>query len=78
MSERFIVRVGVAYLTPRRATGAMYVSRTALSRDINDAKVFNTKGAAGNSAKSSKAIKNKNKIEILPVKLVVIEMEKQA
>jgi len=46
---------GGDYLTPRRATGCgMYESRSGWSADINDAKVFNTKAAAANSANQCK------------------------
>lgn len=38
------------YLTPRRNTGEMYVSRSGWSDDIDDAKIFQTPGAASNSA----------------------------
>ena len=41
------------YLTPRRNNGIMYESRSGWSLDINDAKVFQSKGAATNSANQS-------------------------
>jgi hypothetical protein len=38
------------YLTPRRYTGRGYQSRSGWSHDIEDAKIFNSKTAATNSA----------------------------
>ena len=38
------------YLTPRRNNGKQYESRSGWSADIEDAKIFQTKGAAKNSA----------------------------
>ena len=57
------------YLTPRRNTGVMYENRSTWSKDIGDAKIFNTKGAGTNSG-------NKNgqyEFKTIPVK--IIEME---
>lgn len=48
-----VVRKDGKFLTPRRATGHQYVSRTEWSDDIEDAKVFQTKGSATNSARSN-------------------------
>lgn len=38
------------YLTPRRNNGKQYESRSGWSKDIEEAKIFQTKGAAKNSA----------------------------
>ena len=38
------------YLTPRRNNGVQYESRSGWSGDIEDAKIFQTKAAAKNSA----------------------------
>ena len=38
------------FLTPRRATGSMYVYRAITSPDFADARIFATKSAAKNSA----------------------------
>ncbi len=54
------------YLTPRRNTGAMYESRSGWSKDIEDAKIFQTKAAATNSGNQN----GKHKFEVVPVQIV--------
>lgn len=52
--KRYVVRAyDETYLTPRRNTGRMYEARSGWSEDPEDAKVFQTKTAAINSAKST-------------------------
>ena len=41
------------YLTPRRNNGKMYESRSGWSDDIEDAKIFQTEGAAKNLAEAN-------------------------
>jgi hypothetical protein len=41
------------FLTPRRATGKMYVNRVSWSENFNDAKIFSTISAASNSLSRS-------------------------
>lgn len=41
------------YLTARKATGNMYQSRVTWSEDISQSKIFQTAGAARNSANAS-------------------------
>ena len=41
------------YLTSRRNTGKLYECRSGWSSDFKDAKVFNTKAAATNSARQA-------------------------
>ena len=57
------------YQTPRRNTGKMYEDRTAWSAFIADARIFQTKGAATNSAKQSRV----DGFQVLPVEIKVIE-----
>ncbi len=45
----FIVRKGHLYQYPRRNNGVQYESRTTHGPDREQARVFNTKGAATNS-----------------------------
>ena len=58
------------YLTPRRNNGNMYESRSGWSSDINDAKVFQSQGAAKNSAMQNGT---KFKFYIREVTLTIIE-----
>lgn len=55
------------YLTPRRNVGRMYMDRSGWSDSIADAKIFQTRGAATNSAKRSGAVSFK----IVPVEIMV-------
>lgn len=41
------------FLTPRRATGKMYMNRAITSPEFSDARIFATKSAATNSARQS-------------------------
>lgn len=70
---RFIVVTGSGqnrmYQTPRRNTGVMYQDRTSWSLSLADARIFQTRAAATNSAKKS-GIKT---FEVLPVEITVIE-----
>lgn len=59
------------FLTPRRATGRQYEDRSGWEFGIENAKVFQTKGAASNSAKRNGA----EGWELLPVAVVVIESD---
>ena len=44
------------YLTPRRNTGALYNDRAGWSAYVDDAKIFQTKAAASNSARQAGGI----------------------
>lgn len=57
------------YQTPRRNTGRMYEDRTSWSAFIADARIFQTKAAATNSAKQSKV----DSFKVLPVEIRVVE-----
>lgn len=57
------------FLTPRRNNGKMYESRSGWSKDIEDAKIFQTKNAAKNSAEYN----GERAYEIKPVRIVVCE-----
>lgn len=46
-----VVSTDGKFLTPRRNNGKMYESRSGWSADIEEAKIFQTRNAAGNSAK---------------------------
>ena len=50
-----VVKIGdtAEWLGPRRATGRMYENRTCTVDDVGEARVFNTKGAASNSARQA-------------------------
>lgn len=55
---KYIVEsLDAGYLTPRRNNGVMYESRSSWSKDIDDAKIFQTKGAATNSANQAPPVK---------------------
>lgn len=53
------------FLTNRKATGRMYVSRSGWSKNLDDAKIFSTKSAASNSANSN----GEQDYEVLQVKV---------
>lgn len=57
------------FLTNRKATGRMYVSRSGWSENLDDAKIFSTKGAASNSANSN----NEQDYEVLEVEVRIKE-----
>lgn len=49
--NKFIVQSDKGmFLTPRRATGKQYENRSGWSKNIEDAKIFQNKAAATNSA----------------------------
>ena len=54
---------GWRYLTPRRNTGRQYEARSSWG-DFDDAKIFNTRAAASNSARQNLGHDN---FEIVPV-----------
>lgn len=58
------------FLTARRPTGNHYQARTGWSGDINDAKIFNTKGAAKNSANKCE---NVDSFDVLPVRIEIVD-----
>lgn len=53
------------FLTNRKSTGRMYVSRSGWSEKLDDAKIFSTKSAASNSANSN----GEQDYEVLQVKV---------
>ena len=54
------------FLTPRRSTGVMYQNRSQWSKELKDARIFNSRSAAKN------AISNYTKYkEILEVEVIV-------
>ena len=56
------------FLTNRKPTGILYENRVSWSKDLKDAKIFNTKSAASNSANRT----NENFI-IKKVKIIIEE-----
>lgn len=57
------------YLTPRRGTGRMYEARSTWG-DLDDAKIFQTRGAASNSAKQNLGHDN---FQVCPITFTVGE-----
>lgn len=67
-SYKYIVKLGDHYLTPRRATGIQYESRSQWSVYMEDARIFNTRQAASNSAnKVSDKFKPSDCVDLKPV-----------
>lgn len=69
----FVVMVGDEYMTHRKATNEMYVSRTSWSDNISDARVFTKPGPAMNSARSAVDIESYSSINVLPVELKIVD-----
>ena len=65
-----VVMVGNEFLTPRRNIGSMYTDRTGWSDDMKDAKVFQSKGAATNSARAN--LGNDGEFEVFEVELKIV------
>jgi hypothetical protein len=59
---------GVFYAYNRRATGRLHERETHFGPDLDQARVFNTRGAATSALKPFYPL---DKIEVLPVKLTV-------
>jgi len=59
---------GWCYLTPRRGTGRMYEARSSWTDDVEDAKIFQSKGAASNSARQNLGHDN---FEVCPVTFTI-------
>lgn len=55
MAKFIVVNRDMHHLTPRRPTGRLYESRSAWSAEFEDAKIFQTKAAATNSARQAGA-----------------------
>lgn len=59
---------GGQYLTPRRNTGRQYEDRAGWSVDFADAKIFQSKAAASNSARQARGVG----VRIFSVELTVV------
>lgn len=55
-SVRYIVMLEGKFQTPRRATKVMYENRSGWSENIDDARVYQTKGVATSSALGGKVV----------------------
>lgn len=72
MSKKcIVVSTDGEYLTPRRNIGRQYESRSGWSKDIDDAKIFQTRGAATNSANQN----NEKEYTIKPITITVASVD---
>ena len=70
MSKKcIVVSTDKKYLTPRRNNGKLYESRSGWSKDIEDAKIFQTPTAAKNSAEYNGG----ERYAIKPIRVTVID-----
>ena len=59
------------YLTPRRSNGNLYEARTGWSKDIEDAKVFQSSVAASNSANRN----GSKEYAVKQVKIMIVDKD---